>query len=377
MSMLSAVIDIGSGSVGLALVLLKRGVVPILKYSARQELRIQKTLNPKRLLRQSLGALTVVIGEMQKRGPDIPSKIFCFLSSHLVASQTRVTNLKFNEPTVVSENIVHGIVERELQNLKTEYSRLKDGSDVVIEQKIMKIKLNGYEISSFKNKTAKEVEISSFFTLISNDTLNKIRRLILDSFHNQQTEFHSFSFAHFSFLRDLFKLEQNFIFMDIGSEITDISLVDNGVLEKSASFPLGKNEVIRIMIDKTNSDQALVESMIKNYTEKVVEIKTNQSHNISSAGGKWLRAVRLILDEFSLKEKLPRKMFILADPSISGLFKKFITSLHLANLTFLNQEPTVRELTSTDFNKFYKNESGSASDPFLTVSTIFVNKLLS
>ena len=342
--MLSAIIDIGSGSIGLALVLSKKGGVPTLRHSIRQELRVQKVLSHERLMQQSLKTLAVTITEMQKKGLGVPSKIFCFLSSHLIASQTRVVSLKFDEPTVINETVVNNIVNRESENLKNEHKRLRDDFDVIIEQKVMGVKLNGYEVSNFKNKITNEVETSIFFTLASESTLNRVRRLIAGAFHNRQIEFHSFSFAYFSFLRDLLKLERDFIFIDISGEITDISLVHDGILKKTASFPLGRNEVV--------------------------------SRNIGPAGKRWSHEAKLIFSKWSLPEKLPGKIFILVDPSVYGLFKNFIDSLDLSNLTLLSEKLIVKDLTSADFNKFCNNESDSMNDPALAVSTIFVNKLL-
>ncbi len=364
--MIVAIIDIGSGSIGLALVLLEKGKAPTLKFSTRKDFKMEKTLDSRRLISQTLETLALSISEMQRAGQGVPSGIFCFLSSHLIASQTRVVSLNLKETERIDEFTINNIVSGELEKFKFEHSgQLKSSSEIVIEQKIMSVKLNGYKVSNFKNRLASEVEVSVFFTLASSKILNDIKSLIMDSFHTDQIEFHSFPFAYFSILRDLFKSEQNFIFIDIGSEITDVCLVKDEVFGKTVSFPMGKNGVIRYIINKTGNDEEIVRSMIRNDT-----------NDTASAGADWLNTTKLILEKLSLEEKLPEKIFILADKDVSNIFKNFITSVQLSGVTILNKEPEVRELTSADLNKFCDNKSGSIDDPFLMISTIFVNKLL-
>ena len=366
--MIIAIIDIGSGSIGLALVVLEKDKVPTLKFSLRREMRFQNTLAPEMLLSQTLKILSSIIIDMQKKLPDAPSGVFCFLSPHLIASQTRTIKINFTEPTAIDESVINNVVGKEIEKFKTE---------ALIEQKIMSVKLNGYEVSNL-NKIAAEAEISVFFTLTSEKILDNIKDTISASFHNRQIEFHSFPFAYFSVLRDIFKIDSDFVCMDIGSEITDISLIKGGILERSTSFPFGKNEITRSLIDKTSVDRSLAGSMIKNYTEGIVEqgIRSELGKEISTAGSRWLDAAKSAIRQISAEGKLPGKFFILADKDVSSVFNNIIGSISLVDKVILNKEPEIIELTGADLNKFYNSNGSSTYDPFLTMEAIFVNKLL-
>ncbi|MDO8493516.1 MAG: hypothetical protein Q7S19_03175 [bacterium] len=344
-----AIIDIGSGSVGLAGVLLEKDKVPILKFSKRIELTLQEKLDPERLLQESFTAIERVIADMQKGMALAPSSVFCFLSPHLIVSQARNIILNFDKSSTVNSLVINDAVNRELKR----FSAGNNSGEVVIEHKIMGVKLNGYETTNLKDRIANRLEISIFFTLAPADILNKIKKQISSSFHNEQVEFHSFSIAHFAILRDIFRAEQNFAFIDIGSEITDVSLVREGVIEKTTSFPLGKNTFIRSIMNKMQVSAPVALSIIK------------KGGDLVSVSEEWITAIRGAIDSNNFEGKVREKIFILTDKDFSG-----------ATSAILNQQLEIKELTSTDLNKFCQNYSGAVDDPFLMVASIFVNKLL-
>lgn len=360
-----AIIDIGSGSIGLALVALESNKVPTFKFLVRQELRLEKDLSPKKLMYRSIKTLDVMTSELYKnsRVSCAPSKIFCFLSSHLVIPQTRSVSIKFNEPTAINDKIIENIVEGELEKFRTDHARLlhkSETSGVLVEQKIMDIKLNGYPISNFKNKIASEIELSIFFTLAPSDKLSSIKNTIAKSFHNNNVEFHSFQFAYFNVLRDLFQKDSDFIFMDVGSEITDVSLAGNGIFQKAISVPLGRSSLIRRLMEQRGGESALAESSLKIYRKDDPEIDL--------AGANWVSAIKTIFDNLTYTKRTMVRIFILADSDASTIFRDFILRL----------EPrySVTELVSTDLDKLYNNRSNQPTDQFLAMSTIFVNKLV-
>lgn len=377
--MTGVIIDIGSGSIGLATVLLEKGRVPTLIYSSRKDFKVERNLNPRILLTNTVEILRSSIAEMQKKGVDNPSDIFCFLSPHLVASETRTINIKFDKTTKISEAMINDLVEKELgQSGSIAMRVVGDNSQIMFEKKIMGVRLNGYETASVNNKFANTVEIAVFSTISSKNILDSIKNVVINSFHHTQVEFHSFPFAYFNALRDIFKSEQDFVFMDIGSEITDISLVKDGVFIKSTTFPHGKNRLLRQLVDKTKKDESIVKSMLANYIENAIveRQKTDFSLILSSVGAEWAETVKSILNEMSNETKLPGNLFILVDNDVEDIFRGFISSMHISEITVLNKEPEWKFLTSVELNKFCENRSGEQNDPFLIISAIFVNKLL-
>lgn len=374
-----AIFDIGSGSVGLANILIEKGKIPTLKFKTRYNLPIEKKPYPKNILHNTAEALRQSIGEMQKKTGDAPVRSFCFLGPHLVASQTRVIRVNFSESKKISATMVDELVEKEMNFFKNEHLK-QSGLDqeIFLEKKVMKIRLNGYEVSNYKDKVATELEISVFLTLSGTNVTDLVKSVIGDSLHNNQIEFHSFSFAYFSVIRDILESNEDFLFIDIGSEITDICVTKEGQFVKSVSFPGGKNEIIRYMSKEKMMDEANVISSLRNYSSKVFEEKTKIQieKEIDLAGTNWLNNIRSVLGGLSLEDKLPQKFFILADDDISAVFKRLMVSTHLSEIMILNKEPEINTLTGADLRKFCDNKSGTIDDPFLMIPTIFVNRLL-
>ena len=209
-------IDIGSGSVGLALTLITRGAAPVVQFAIRQELPLQKKPNASRLLYMTIKVLRALVLQYQIGGHPNPSEIHCYLSSHLAISQTRVINLQFDEPRVVNRSLIDTIIDSELNLFKAENRHQYKGQTVLIDNKLMSVKLNGYSISEIDSRRVGELELAVFFSMITIDIESEIRHAIVDSFHHANLKTHSFLFANFAVTRDTFKDIKDFVLIDIG-----------------------------------------------------------------------------------------------------------------------------------------------------------------
>ncbi len=375
----AAIIDIGSGSVALALVELEKNKAPKIKFSRRYDFRMDSDLNLDRIVSQTLTGLTGLILELQNSGFNPPEKIFCFLSSHLIASQTRIIKANFNQPRKIDQLMIDELIKGDLDKFKIDNGgTLGDKNTIIIEKKIMRVRLNGYEVSKFKNKNATAIEISMLLTLTSVKIFDQIKELIIGAFHNKELEAHSFSLALFTVIRDLWEADRDFIFMDIGSEITDICLTRGAALESSTSFPVGKNSLIRSMIDQTNTNQKVVESMLNNYAADPLDsrIRRYVKDNLNQAGRRWMDLIYSAMSKLDGQSKLPADLILLADRDSSAIFEELIGQIKLSNLTILNKEPNLKKLSGDELRKFCENKSGASDDIFLSILSIYVSKLL-
>src|SRR3989344_6115618 len=89
-----AVFDIGSASVGGALISFHAGEKPKIIWSARESMVFQNDLNFVRFLSSRLEPLEKVLIKMQHSEMPHPRRFLCIFSSPLYASQTRVIKMK-------------------------------------------------------------------------------------------------------------------------------------------------------------------------------------------------------------------------------------------------------------------------------------------
>ncbi|MBI3632218.1 MAG: hypothetical protein HY225_02110 [Candidatus Vogelbacteria bacterium] len=369
------IIDVGSGSIGVALVNLGDSV-PILKYQIRQDLVFQKDLNSRNLFSSTIKTLSRILEQYHRAGQPNPKRIYCYLSSHLSLSQTRIIRSKFETPYIINRSFVNNIVEKELSAFKNEHTGKYKNSSILIERKLMSLKLNGYSVSEIDNKMVHEIELSVFFTLMSTGVENEIRHIVADFFHHKILEFHSFLFANFATTRDLLTEEKEYVFIDIGSEISDFSVVRDGVLEASISFPLGKNSVIRKLLKNAGGEKVLLDSRLNIYNSNLLNSDDDRRFLdlLRSAGDDWMRAMEKAAYGTSTNKRLPQKFIVISDQDVSKIFKEFLSSLNLTHLTLFDRNPEITFLKDLDINKFIDNRSGIVGDPFLTIDALFLKK---
>src|SRR3989344_5473983 len=119
------------------------------------------------------------------------------------------------------------------------------GALVIIEKKIVQIKLNGYEVRNPYGQKTSRIELSMIVGVSSGKVVESIERKLSNFFHVKSVHFGAFPIAAFSAIRDIFPNEKNFLFIDITGEATDVSLVSNDILAGTVAFSRGKNFFIR------------------------------------------------------------------------------------------------------------------------------------
>jgi len=113
-----AVFDIGSASVGGALISFHAGEKPKIIWSARESMVFQNDLNFGRFLSSMLETLEKVLIKMQQSEMPHPRSFLCVFSSPWYASQTRVIKMKQDKEFAVSKRVVEDLVAREIESFK-------------------------------------------------------------------------------------------------------------------------------------------------------------------------------------------------------------------------------------------------------------------
>ncbi len=127
--------------------------------------------------------------------------------------------------------------------------------------------LNGYQTSKPYGKQTKSIEISIFLSMISKEVETKTRKVLEKIFHSHTIAFHSFALTSFSAIRDIFHSEEDFLLVDVGGEVTDVSLVRRGILLETVSFPTGKNFLLRSVVLDLNTIPEEAHTLIRMFLD--------------------------------------------------------------------------------------------------------------
>jgi len=377
------ILDIGSSSIGGALVKMRKKDTPEIIELVREEIAFQEDLNYKRFLDDTIKTVQKVVGKMVSNKKNRPDHIHCIFSSPWFIAQNRTFTYKKQEPFTVTKKLIDHIMAEEIEEFKNtakdSIPGIKSSKTNVraIEVKITDFYLNGYEVNSPYNKKTKELKVSFFASVCSEKVYDMFNDAISGAAHNDLVSYHSFPLVAFSALRDISATPDNFMLADINGEITDIMTVRNGSIIETTSFPLGRNFAKRWLMKKFGTSKDITASKLKLYLEDKLDEKTKLE--VEAVVGylemEWNKSLKEALKLSSYEYLLPQNLFVISDDTYIPLFSRFLSSPELASFNRSNKPFRVTSLKAPLLGQVPVKKGMVYRDTFLLLETIFIDKL--
>lgn len=372
---ISLLIDIGSYSLGGALIIFSNGNVPQIVFSKRISLPLNEDWNMDKSLdsisKNLETLLKIVFNESSKKLSIDPKKlqsrkvkeVLCVMSSPWCLSKIKSISLKKEKPVNISSKLMDLIAQ------KSENPESNEKGYSLIEKKIIQTRLNGYITNKPLNKKAKEIEISTFEGMVLNDAALRVKDQI-NRFVPEDVMFHSFTLSAFSTIGDIFERD-DYMLMEITGDMTELSIIKDGLIVKTASFPKGKNLFIRRVCQEFSVDPDVSLSFIKLYYERKSE---KNFHNrieeiLKESKTVWLEDFKGAFT--AMKESMPAKIFLSIDSNILPFFADFLK----AEVENIRRNTDIVSLDRAALSRFCIFEDNN-TDSFLALESIFLNKII-
>lgn len=378
-----AVIDLASASVGGMLIKKTDGAAPEIITSVRIPINFLMDVDFQAFWRCALNSLDKAMARLLKDYPKGPDRVICVFSHIWVISQTRIIRVKKDDPFKIDKNFLDKIIDNEIKTFKmqgqTRISGMKENAEL-IEYKIMRTSLNGYNVKNPYDKLAKRFSAYAHMSLIDSSVKKTLRENFLKNFGDTPVDFRSLPFVVFTILKSLDSAEEGFLFLDIGGETSDISLVRRNVLEETISFPRGRNFLTRktAAAFKTFIDDA--DSILNSYQngniapailEKLVPV-------IEEVKKEWCDFLEKTLKEISWEFPLPKKISVISNKDVFEEFIECVKNENFSKFTILGTPFELERISIDalkDHFKFKRNASVD-NDVFLMLEAIFADKFL-
>lgn len=378
---LALVFDIGSSSVGGALFSMSESGVPKILYSVREPIILEEKINFDRFLLLTLRALNEVAGKIYQTRLGAPKSFFCVLSSPWYSSQLRTIKLQKNNLFVFNSKLADSLIQKEIAFFAEENLQKNIGEEnkwEPIELKNIKTVLNGYVTGEPLDQKTKELQMDIFMSMSPELVLKDIRTTIAKYFHFRELKFSSFAMASFVVVRDIFTRQDNFLLIDIGGEITDISMIKNGALSESISFPMGPNFVVRGVSSELHVTIGEARSLISLYEDGHANASTAKKlkNIIMQLKNTWLLKFQESLSNLSNDISIPSTIFIAVDKDFSEFFADTIKSEQFNQYTLTESKFEVFFLDTGVFHDRAVFGENVGRDPFLMMEAIYANKFL-
>lgn len=279
------IVDIGSGSVGVAIVVSTQTTNDLtVVWSHREHMLIKETSPNADIVR---GINTATLNALLELGNGGLKALYAYnkdlrirsiqttLSAPWSFTATKTIHYEDEVPFLVSESLIEQLVTSAEKETTTSLTSQADEIRIIASATVA-IELNGYSVKEPVGKKCMQVDIAHI-TVAAEE---KILTAVEDSYHKilPQVPFlhYSFMYLYYQVVRNLHPDTQDVCLIDITNEATEMGIVRDDVLKNTAHIPVGlyslAREIAKVCDLPKEEAYAIVKSGIDihaQYTEKV------------------------------------------------------------------------------------------------------------
>jgi hypothetical protein len=380
---LALIFDIGSGSVGGALAVVSKNHTPKLLYTVRLPIIWQEKPEAGHFLSSVVRAVHSVSQNIERNGLQHLrftkfsarhiKNVYAVFSSPWYISQTKILTIEKKAPTLVTKALIDDVIKQE-EKAFTEaldhgtHSHIFEHAEV-IERGIIRTRLNGYDTVDPYNKKASNIETTFFMSFVSKDILEAVRKSVHNHFNYRHIYAYSFPLVAFKAISSANKGLDDFLLVDVRGEVTDVSLIKDGALLESISFPLGKGALLRAVSEATNSTVHIALSFIDmvTYNKSTPELSTTLTPVLEDFRKKWYKGFKDAIDEITRDVAVPKRIFLVSDNEVEVFFEKSFGDI--------TNGYEVHPLKRHELHNYIEMNS-KFDDPFLALEAIYINNII-
>lgn len=342
-----ALIAVQSSVVRGTLVMMQPGIAPTLLHTATKNIRHHEHTDETYLLKSAASHAQTVLEDIIKELhyialnteglPEKISEIHFALSSPWIRSHAWVISKKFDRETVITQKVVKDIIASE----RTAHFKVSSGDDVIVEEKIFDVRVNGYSVPVWEGKTALGLEIAYASSLARKKILDHLEEVCTHIVPPNKIFFHSALLLHYIGIHSLLPHKDNYGLVHVHGEVTDIVIIEKNLCTYFGSFDRGINSVIRSIAHNLHVSEAIAESMLTLYVggrlEDIEEKRTRNIIDDISVG--WAAELEKCLRTGGYDHELPNLLMTTA-----RIHEGFFTKSLQNNYPTSKMEPVTAEL---------------------------------
>jgi cell division ATPase FtsA len=373
-------LDIGNGTVSCASVLYSEGRIPKFIEIERGFFPILEKPDPDRLGENMFSLLDETLSSLVKKKTGRIRHVAISLTSPWFVLKTKHINISKEDSFIITKTFLDSVVKEEERIFEDELREdSKDSKDSfeIIEKSIVHTKINGYDIEESMGKKTKALDSFLCMSISNSRVTEKIKEIVRKQTHlgDDNLSIHTFPLVSFSVVRDVFGAISDFILMDVTSEVTDLTLVRDNVMRKVASFPSGKNFLLRQISKKLSVSAEIATSTLHLYNSARLDKDTSQiiDEILYEVEKEWSIYLENALSEFSENMALPESLYLTSDEDVRDIYSEFLKLSKTDSTSDFRKNLNLVYLNKKTLSNFYEAPI-SFPDDFTPILAVFYSK---
>ena len=318
----------------------------------------------------------IKIGNNQKIG-----KYSFFIGSPWSISKSKLIKVIKDKPFEINETFLKKIILSDEENLIHKISSKAEEKEwKILEEKVIQSKLNGYKVEKIYGKKASDIELEIFVSFIPYEIKDKLSFFVdKKNIWGIKRTSNSCILSSYSFLRDLYSDKNDFVYIDIGNNLTDIYIVKEDIIHGIISFPLGEKEIIKSISKRTNILPEIIKSKLNlNCSIGCDEASIKEVGNLVKTGlSMWLFKFRNTVSRICNEKDLPNNIFMITNTDLTKLFANELKNNENFNLLRnIGVKTDVVLINESVIDNQIMNAGVFVGEPYVKMDLIFLDKLI-
>lgn len=364
------VMELNSGSVSGAFILKEKGQAPLVIDTAKREFSRREIMDPARLKDDLFTALDSVSLQLQKNFHGRPSRIFIILTAPWSHAEIRAVKYESNHDFKFTEKMGMKMVSAEMKKLNHE-----DPERTLVDHRTVEVLLNGYPTDAPNGKLCRVAELKCLFSFAPLELLSAVR----DRLHRTwraSVIFSSVISSDFMVLRDISPGNSEMMIINVGAEMTEVSVLGHGHISGTATFPIGERTFIRAsagILGKSSLETDSLFSLLISRSLESTQMEKAQSAFLS-AREKWQAGLKSVLMELCPGRSLPSQIFFSSNSIVTEYFTSDMKSKSFPEFTTAYSGMSAIMIDMNRLHGFVHWKDGAVRDPRIAMNAIFINR---
>lgn len=375
-----AIFDVGSGSVGGAIAQIPENVeeVPVILKSIRHEIKNRKNDSFKSFLKETIITLHHTANALYNKKIGKIDEIVCVLTSPWSSSETKKISISNSKSFVFTKKMADELIKKETANIVLAYENKEDNNgnkESLVEKIITEVFLDDKLTQNPIGKRCKFLDLNMTYSISPQIFLDHAHIVLSHIFHATPVSFSSFAFMSHLMIRENYVGTESHLLLDIGGEVTDLSVINRGVFQSKISFPFGKKTIIKHLGLKLNIDRRDAEELFKLYYKDnlSLEHKSKLAPIFNSIERFWSEELRHCLTNIPKKYALPDIVFLTIDNDMKNWFFEVFRKEEFSQNITLKDKFKIVILDENELVNMCSFKEG-VYDPFLMIEATALTK---
>src|SRR3989344_1425652 len=310
-----AVFSIESGCIVLTIIDFDKDRKGELVYISRVSLESDVKLAPQELLRyacQKIDGMLKRLFDEKHTYAIARAKVLVILGSPWHISWSDKVLVKKERNFRVTENLINDSIS---ESFNTTHKGM-----IILGKRIESVKMNGYQMKNPTGKSTASLELDVYIESAPSEVLVSVSEAIRKHIPHASISWSVYTFAAVSAIKECLGVK-DFLLVIPEHEVTEIALVQNGIVQAEASLPWGSSSLARNLFGKKSSGIKEAISKTKRFITGTLSQKDQKSTSIAIEAEKknFFLNFRNILWQMNTSVLFPDTVFI-AGKTIAGYF---------------------------------------------------------